>query len=44
MDEICSVMIVNWDQTGINYVPLTCWTMEEEGSKQVELIGKEDKG
>ena len=43
MDEICSEMIVNWDQTGINYVPVSSWTMEEEGSKQVELIGKEDK-
>jgi len=43
MDEICEEMIVNWDQTGINYVPVSSWTMEKEGSKRVELIGKDDK-
>ena len=43
MDEICNDMIVNWDQTGINYVPVSSWTMEAEGSKRVKLIGKDDK-
>ena len=43
MDEICDEMIANWDQTGINYVPVSSWTMEKEGSKRVELIGKDDK-
>ena len=43
MDEICEDMIVNWDQTGVNYVPISSWTMEEEGSKRIELIGKDDK-
>ena len=43
MDEICEDMIVNWDQTGVNYVPVSSWTMEEEGSKRIELIGKDDK-
>ena len=40
MDEICKDMIVNWDQTGVNYVPISSWTMEEEGSKR---ISKDDK-
>ena len=44
MDEICEDMIVNWDPTGVNYVPVSSWTMEEEGSKKIELIGKDDKG
>ena len=43
MDEICEDMIVNWDQTGVNYVPISSWTMEQEGSKRIELIGKDDK-
>ena len=43
LDEICEDMIVNWDQTGVNYVPTSSWTMEEEGSKRIELIGKDDK-
>ena len=43
MDEICEDKIVNWDQIGVNYVPLSSWTMEEEGSKRIELIGKDDK-
>ena len=36
-------LIINWDQTGINYVPVSSWTMEVEGSKRVELVGKDDK-
>ena len=43
MDEIIEDMIVNWDQTGVNYVPISSWTMEVEGSKRIELIGKDDK-
>ena len=40
MDEICEDMIVNWDQTGVNYVRVSSWTMEEEGSKRIELIDR----
>ena len=43
LDEILPALIINWDQTGINYVPVLSWTMEVEGSKRVELIGKDDK-
>ena len=34
-------LIINCDQTGAKYVPTSEWT--EEGSNQVNVIGKEDK-
>ena len=43
MDEIPTDMIINWDQTSINYIPVASWTMESEGSKKVEIIAKDDK-
>ena len=43
MDEIPAQLIINWDQTGINYVPVSKWTMEKEGSKRVEIVGVDDK-
>ena len=43
MDEIPPELIINFDQTGINYVPVSSWTMEEAGKKRVEIIGKDDK-
>ena len=33
MDEIPHELILNFDRTGLNYVPVTPWTMEEEGMK-----------
>ena len=35
MDEIPPTMVINWDHTAINYVPVSSWTMEKEGSKKV---------
>ena len=43
MDEIPPQLIINWDHTGINYVPVSSWTMETAGTKCVEIIGKDDK-
>ena len=43
MDEVPSELVINWDQMGINYIPISSWTMEEEGSKRVEVVGKDDK-
>ena len=43
LDEIPLDLIINWDQTDINYVPVSSWTMEVEGSKRVEFVGKDDK-
>ena len=42
-EEIPFDLIINWDQTGINYVPVGSWTMEKEGSKRVEIVGIDDK-
>lgn len=43
MEEIRPELILNWDQTGIHIVPSTSWTMDQRGSKRVELIGVDDK-
>ena len=43
MEEIPSELILNWDQTGIKIVPSNTWTMEEQGSKQVDVAGSNDK-
>ena len=40
MDEIPAQLVINFDQTGLNIVPTSDWTMEAEGSKRVEVIGK----
>ncbi len=43
MDEIPDELVINWDQTGIHYVPVSSWTMEKEESKRVEIAGIDDK-
>ena len=43
MDEIPLQLIINWDHTGINYVPVSTWTMETPRTKHVEIIGKDNK-
>ena len=43
MDEVPAQLIINWDQTGIDYVPASNWTMEQVGLNQIEIIGKDDK-
>ena len=43
MDEVPAELVINWDQTGLNYVPVSQWTMEQEGIKRVEIDGKDDK-
>ena len=40
MDEISPELVISFDKTGIHYVPATSWTMEKEGAKRVEIIGK----
>ena len=42
VEEIPTDLIINWDQTGINYVPTNTWTMEKEGTKRVEIIAADD--
>ncbi|XP_019635711.1 PREDICTED: uncharacterized protein LOC109478536 [Branchiostoma belcheri] len=37
-NDIPDELVVNWDQTGINVVPVGGWTLAEEGSRQVCLF------
>ena len=32
MEDIPDSLVINWDHTGIHYVPVGAWTMEKEGS------------
>ncbi len=43
MEEIPPELILNWDQTGIKIVPSSTWTMDQRGSKRVEMTGVDDK-
>jgi len=43
MEEVPPAMVLNWDHTAINYVPVSSWTMEREGTKRVEIVAKDDK-
>lgn len=42
-DNIPDELILNWEQTDVNLVPVSNWTMEESGSKQVKVLGSDDK-
>ena len=43
LEDISPALIINWDQTGIQYVPISNWTTETKGTKQIEVAGKDDK-
>lgn len=43
MENVPDELVINWDHTGINYVPTSNWTMAEEGSSRVEIVGLGDK-
>lgn len=43
MDEIPADLIINFDRTGLNLVPVSQWTMDIGGAKRVEVVAKEDK-
>ena len=43
MGDIPPELIINWDHTGLNYVPASNWTMALKGSKRVEIGGLDDK-
>ena len=43
MEEISGELILNWDQTGLNIVPSSSWTMDKHGAKRVEITGAKDK-
>ena len=37
IEDSSPALIVNWDQTSINYVPQSNWTMAKSGSSRVEV-------
>ena len=41
--DIPNSLIINWDETGIHYVPVVSWTMKKEWSKRVEIAAVDDK-
>ena len=43
MEDIPPELIFNWDQTGLNLVPASPWTMAPKGSKRIEMKGLADK-
>ena len=43
LEDISDQLILNWDHTDINVVPTSSWTMEEKGSKKVEIVTLDDK-
>ena len=43
LEQIPEELVINWDHTGLNYVPVSNWTMEREGAKRVEIGGINDK-
>ena len=43
MEEIPPELILNWDQTGVHLVPAASLTMEQIGSKRVEIQGVNEK-
>ena len=38
IEDILAELVIKWDQTGIDYVPVSSWTMEKEGSKWEKLL------
>ena len=43
MEDVPADLIINWDHTGLNYVPVSNWTMKHKGDKRVEITGFNDK-
>jgi len=43
LEQIPPELIINFNQTGLKYVPVGDWTMAKEGSKSVPITGLEDK-
>ena len=43
IEEIPPDLIINQDHTGINYIPVSKWTMEKELTNHIEIAGIEDK-
>ena len=36
-------LVINFDQTGVKIVPVSNWTLAAQGTKQIDVIGIDDK-
>ena len=43
MNDIPEDLIFNWNQTSIHLVPVSEWTMEKQGTKNIIVTGVDDK-
>ena len=43
IENVTSILILNWDHTGINIVPSSTWTMEAKGSKRVNPLTRKSQ-
>ena len=43
LEDIPLDLIINWDQTGMHYVPVSSWTMAKERSKRVGICAIDNK-
>ena len=43
LKRIPDSLVLNWDQTGIHYAPVSNWTIDEEDNKCVKIVGVNDK-
>ena len=41
--QVLDSMVINFDQTGVNIIPSSEWTMDDQGTKQVKVAGLGDK-
>ena len=43
VEDIPPELIINWDQTGLNLLPSSNWTMAQKGQKRIRIRGLNDK-
>ena len=43
MEDIPNELVISWNHTEIDYVPVSNWTMATEGSKRIKVAGLGDK-
>ena len=43
MEDIPAELIINCGQAGLKYVPVQDWTIEEKGTKRIEIVDLDDK-
>ena len=42
-ENIPASLILNWDHTGLHYVPTSSWTLKGKGSQKVPITAIDDK-